>query len=166
MRGIKVAFSGSANGASLKQLEAMNKLLGEWHAPGFEDILAHGDCVGADSSADRFARIIGYKVEIHPPTNPVKRAFCYREGDVMYDAYPYHSRNMHIVDWCDQLLATPKKPRGSGGTWFTVDYALRRKKPVVVVYADGTIEEYNAVKLHRGYSAALPFPHTELDPKG
>lgn len=100
----------------------------------------HGDCVGADEEFHALALLVGAVIHNHPPTNPIKRAFC--GGDIKYPPRPYLERNQDIVSMSDVLVATPKefteKQRGSG-TWATIRYARKKGIPIHIVYPDGKI---------------------------
>ncbi len=58
----------------------------------------------------------------------------------------YFARNRDIVDAADLLIATPFNnfEEDRGGTWYTVNYARKRKKPIVIVWPTGkaTIERF------------------------
>lgn len=52
-------------------------------------------------------------------------------------------RNHDIVDATEWLIATPKKfEEIRSGTWATVRYAKKVKKPVTIIWPDGSIEEW------------------------
>jgi hypothetical protein len=65
----------------------------------------HGDCVGADEQAHVIARICGFFIVIHPPTDPRKRAWC--TGDFVMTPAPYLDRNAAIVRSTVVLVAAP-----------------------------------------------------------
>lgn len=99
-------------------------------------ILHHGDCIGADELCHEFADKCGYEIVIHPPVKPDKRAFCTpTEGEIL-EPYEYLTRNHHIVDSCDLLVAMPKvigQEELRSGTWATVRYARKQGKLVEFV---------------------------------
>lgn len=146
MSTLKVGFSGTRAGMFMRQMETVNQLLIAWSHTYSECILEHGDCVGADSSADYFAHKAGYTTIVHPPLDNKLRAYCLlKAGDKTIPPAEYHVRNRYIVDSTDRLLAAPYNPlRRSGGTWFTIDYALSKKKPTYIVNPNGKLETYNA----------------------
>jgi hypothetical protein len=105
--------------------------------------LAHGDCTGADEQAHEMAITARLRVYIHPPTDSSKRAWC--EGAAfVFAPEEYLVRNRSIVDCCDVLIATPKRPIEElrSGTWATVRYARRQRgtnrKNIIVINPDGT----------------------------
>lgn len=106
----------------------------------------HGDCIGADAEAHHIAKAIGYKVVIHPPSNPSARAFCSNDGfvDILH-AKPYLVRNHDIVDASDVLVAAPKRMNEElrSGTWATVRYAAKQHKKIFIVWPNGIVSGYN-----------------------
>lgn len=101
----------------------------------------HGDCIGADADFHKICRDTPKVVWItgHPPTNPVKRAWC--QFDSEWPALPYLARNGRIVAATDVLIATPREyeEQLKSGTWSTVRKARVAKKPIHLVYPDGSI---------------------------
>ena len=89
-----------------------------------------GDCVGADADAHRVAVELGIFTVCHPPEKHELRA--YTIPNEMRKPKSYFARNRNIVDETDLLLGFPSKrsPR-LGGTWYTIDYALKKNKPVI-----------------------------------
>ena len=58
----------------------------------------------------------------------------------MHEPRQYHERNRNIVDATDILVATPKENKGDiyrGGTWYTINYAVSKGKPVYIIWPDG-----------------------------
>lgn len=98
----------------------------------------HGDCVGADDDFNRLARQHHLVVIVHPPDDPKLRAYC--TTDVVYPERPYLARNRDIVDCSDTLIATPQETTGAtkGGTWYTVKYARKNNRRVIIVWPDGS----------------------------
>lgn len=133
---ISVGFTGTREGMTREQWETVYGILGGldvWE-------VHHGDCVGADSDLQDVATHHELRVVIHPPADDRLRAF--RQGDESYPPKDYLARNRDIVDDTDLLVATPKedKEQDGGGTWYTVRYARKQDKPVIVVWPDGTYE--------------------------
>lgn len=125
---MKVGFTGTREGMSQAQREAVAKLLAELHADEFH----HGDCIGADEQAAAIARAIGYRIHSHPPANSAIRAFA--RADVELEPKDYLVRNREIVDASDVLVAAPAGPEvRRSGTWSTVRYARKRGRAVHVV---------------------------------
>jgi hypothetical protein len=138
---MKLGFTGTQDGRAIK--------LSRWtefcvfivnHLSDIEEF-HHGDCIGADATADaEVYRIFGSLtkkpvIHIHPPINGAKRAFCpiHRPGFevVVHEKKDYLVRNRDIVDACDTIYAMPRDPDKMelrSGTWSTVRYALSPNK--------------------------------------
>lgn len=135
-----IGFTGSRDGMSYAQVVAIYTLLQE-HKP---DKVAHGDCVGADKDFHSIAEYLKIRVKGYPPINPKLRAFT--ECDELAEEKEYLVRNKDIVNESDLLIATPKEysEQWQGGTWSSVRYAKKQKKPVIVVWPNGLTEEFIA----------------------
>lgn len=101
----------------------------------------HGDCTGADEQAHMIARICGYFIVVHPPTDPKKRAWC--TGDFAMTPAPYLERNAAIVRSTLELIATPGETveQVRSGTWATIRQARRLRRPTTIVWPDGMYTE-------------------------
>jgi hypothetical protein len=127
-------FTGTREGMTVDQAVTVEGLLSDWNVVEVH----HGDCVGADADFDRIARQKGAVVIVHPPEDPKLRAYC--TTAVEYPERPYLARNRDIVDCSELLIATPKETTGAtkGGTWYTVKYARKQGRGVVIVWPDGS----------------------------
>lgn len=128
-----VGFTGTRNGMTDNQLEALRLLLS---TSGVEEV-HHGDCVGSDAQFHRIATELGISVVIHPPTNSKLRAFC--ESTRYEPPKEYLARNRDIVSASDLLVAAPKEadepePGRGQGTWSTVRYARRFDRTLRVLW--------------------------------
>jgi hypothetical protein len=134
-----VGFTGTAQGMTSTQLATAKKVLSNLYAPG--GVFHHGDCVGADAEAHRLAQAQGFRIIIHPPSNPSKRAFC--TGDEARVGKPYLDRNQDIVNECRVLVATPKgfAEEQRSGTWATVRRARQAGKTVFIIWPDGKVQQ-------------------------
>ncbi|MCI0564350.1 MAG: hypothetical protein MN733_38245 [Nitrososphaera sp.] len=121
-----VGFTGTQEGMTLWQKEKLEGLLVELLHEGGE-YFHHGDCTGADAQAHDIALGLGYKVVLHPPENPIKRAWC-ESAIVVMAPEPYLERNQKIVDACDPMIAAPKEEQEQlrSGTWSTVRRAQKK----------------------------------------
>jgi hypothetical protein len=137
----KLGFTGTRKGMTDKQKKLV-RLFVENLGP---VEVHHGDCVGADSD---FADITeSLKVVIHPPTNSSHRAWCC--ADIKRPPKPYIERNHDIVDDTDCLIATPDSFEEvlRSGTWATIRWAQKQKKPILIVYPNGKTElQYNHMR--------------------
>ena len=105
--------------------------------------LHEGDCVGVDAQVARIAFGFNYYIIAHPPLDDSLRAFYHAHE--FNDTYNHLRRNRNIVDACDHLMVVPfqNEHQSSGGTWYTYDYAIKKKKPITIFYPDGRVKEYN-----------------------
>lgn len=130
-----VGFTGTQRGMTEAQWAAFWSLLVE-RAPGdFHE----GDCIGADAQAAHGARLAGFRVIGHPPTNSSKRAFF--PADEWREPLPYLDRNKRIVAASQEMIATPGEfeEQLRSGTWSTVRYARRLGRPCHVILPDGRL---------------------------
>lgn len=127
---MKVGFTGTQRGMTEEQKQEFRNFIScntveEFH---------HGDCIGADKDAHDIAISLGISIVIHPPLNPVKRAFCSGAIRVL-DKKPYLDRNKEIVRDTDILMATPGEVEEQlrSGTWSTIRFASRQNKALFVI---------------------------------
>lgn len=135
---MKVGFTGTRFGMTEPQKAVLTVGL---FGMGIVTELHHGDCVGADEDAHKIALDMGILIVVHPPEEPLHRAFCKNAKEVL-EQKPYLIRNQDIVDQTDLLIATPffEYEEVRGGTWFTVRYARLRKKRIVIAWPSGKFE--------------------------
>lgn len=136
-----IGFSGSRKGMSEYQFKQVHQVLVWWKENGATTV-HHGDCLGADAEFHNLALELGFRVIIHPPTNPKARAFCYNpEKQVLMHLLPespYIQRNKDIVNSCDLLIACPEGPEDlypRSGTWATIRYAKSHSEnfPMLII---------------------------------
>ena len=125
---IKYGFTGSRFGLSNNQTNQIVDLL-----KNKDIIVAHGDCVGADSVFHKICEKLNVKIIIHPPTDNKLRAFC--KSEFIEKPLPYLKRNHNIVDFCDELIACPQSSQEvlRSGTWATIRYAKKSGKKVHII---------------------------------
>lgn len=134
----RFGFTGTRHGMTEPQKSAMRQFLrgglGELH---------HGDCIGADSQAHDIADECGYAIIIHPPKDYKLRAWRKVLLHMMRPENSHFARNRCIVDETVALIATPfdAEEQPKGGTWYTIRYARKRNKTVVLILSDGTIRQ-------------------------
>jgi hypothetical protein len=137
---LEVGFSGNQQGLSSSQWRSFRHVLEQWRPGTFH----HGDCIGSDADAHAIALSLGWCVVLHPPADPKKRAFC--EGAfVTLPPRPFLKRNDTIAEVVDVLVATPREVEEvlRSGTWSTVRRARARKKPIILIWPDGTLHFEN-----------------------
>jgi hypothetical protein len=137
---MKIGFTGTQAGMTDVQWKKLNDLLEKCVSPSAE--FHHGDCIGADAEATISAKELDYRIVMHPPIERSKRAFT--EADDSRPPRPYLKRNRDIVDECEHLFACPKGKTEElrSGTWATIRYAKKTKKPVTIIYPDGTTDVF------------------------
>jgi hypothetical protein len=120
--------------AAIMRIKNKHRKIVEWH---------HGDCVGADEQSHYLIRAIdkNIAIHIHPPVDTDLQAKM--PADVYYDPKTHFARNRDIVDATDMLIATPYTQRreSKGGTWYTINYALKMGKPALIIWPDGRYED-------------------------
>lgn len=139
-----IAFTGTQKGMTDAQIVAVSALLLSMEP----ERVVHGDCIGADSDFDVIVRRQPSHIfiDIHPADGEDKRAHCELRASspgqvTVHEPKPPLDRNHDMVDMGDSLIATPKgfKEEIRSGTWATVRYARKCKKPVIIVWPDGSI---------------------------
>ena len=132
---MKIGVTGTREGATIEQIDQVTAFLQLHQAEGNE--LHHGDCTGVDVEVAAIARELGYRIVCHPPVKAETRGFF--GGDETRVPAGYLERDRAIVDATEVLIVVPLQtewqPRG--GTWYTFDYAQKKKKPVKVFYPKG-----------------------------
>lgn len=134
----KIGFTGTKKGTTLLQYSTLAKYFIIVKKEHEEVELAQGDCIGADDEATKLGFKYGYYIRCHPPENPSLRAFG--DFDYIHEPKPYLVRNHDIVDACDELVATPREftEQLRSGTWATIRYARKMRKPIRIIYPDGS----------------------------
>ena len=127
---MKVGITGTREGANEFQLSELRAVLAGLKGSEFH----HGDCEGVDVQAAAIAKELGYKIICHPPLSKYRQGFF--GGDEMREPLGYLERDRNIVDETEVLLVVPLQNewQPKGGTWFTHDYAVRKGKPVNIIY--------------------------------
>jgi hypothetical protein len=131
---IQCAFTGTRRGMTAAQwakfLDVLAGLAPQW--------FHHGDCVGADAQAHS-AAVRVCEIHIHPCTIAAKRAWC-AGAHLMSIPLPPLDRNKMMVDDCEALIATPRLmvEELRSGTWSTIRYARKCRKPVHIIWPDGS----------------------------
>lgn len=133
---LRIGITGTRQGLTAKQV----KRLGQFYQKFGPGEVHHGDCVGADEEADRLAQASRIPVVVHPPEDNRHRAYC-QEYEQIREEKPYLARNRDIVNEADRLVVLPQgmEELERSGTWSTARYARKRKKPVCIIYPDGSV---------------------------
>jgi hypothetical protein len=135
---VHVGFTGTRFGVTNLQLARMRDLLS---ALGPFVVVHHGDCIGADAQLHAIARARGWRVVVHPgPDGDNDRAGC--DHDELRAPLTHMKRNKAIVVESHRVMAVPKHMTAQpyGGTWKTIEMTRKAKKPLVIVFPDGSVE--------------------------
>lgn len=145
MSELHVGFTGTQQGMTAAQLSAFYEQLPQ---ASFGWWLHNGDCVGSDLQAAQIAyHHRRWSIWLHPPVRPEKRAFIDFYGNCDAEL-PYLDRDRVIVEKAQVLIATPKghTEEQRSGTWYTIRYARRLQKPVMIITPDGRITRERWIK--------------------
>jgi hypothetical protein len=140
---MEIGITGSREGITNKQKITFGKYIDEAIASGGIR-LHHGMCVGwdeiaADIAYSRGAYIIGHPGRFKDGKGNEFRALnC--KADTILEEKTHFERNRDIVDSTDILIAGPgwTEDPGKGGTSYTISYAQKKKKPVIIIFPNGT----------------------------
>lgn len=96
----------------------------------------HGDCIGVDVQAAEIAAGIGFYTVCHPPIKTDLRGN--HKSNEFREPLSYFARNRNIVDETDFLIVVPfqMSHQTSGGTWYTHDYAIKKNKPIEIIWPE------------------------------
>lgn len=132
-----IGFTGTQRGMTQAQKTRLQRAADYYAVHGYTTF-HHGDCIGADAEAHEVFTAAGFVVVLHPPISTHKRAFC--EANFVEPPFEYMTRNHHIVDCANVMLATPGEPDEQlrSGTWATIRYARKCGKELWVITPDGT----------------------------
>lgn len=144
---MKIGFTGTRYGMSAEQKAALVMFLIQESAMAHTERhqFHHGDCIGADYEAAGIAYRNGYRVICHPPVDASHRAYVTINSEYRKPK-THFARNRDIVNETELLIACPQyadpiTPETRGGTAYTVNYARKQGKRIIVIRPDRTIEE-------------------------
>lgn len=140
MNTISLGFTGTQKGMTPDQKEMVRRYLYQISKITKKFFAHHGDCIGADKNFhDIVSEINDSCIIIHPPKNPIKRAFC--KGNELKEEKEYLDRNKDIINECDMLIATPGEytERLRSGTWSTIRKARKAKKDIIIIFPNGNV---------------------------
>lgn len=102
----------------------------------------HGLCEGVDALSHGIVFCDHKEIVIigHPSVDKTHQLECV--CDELREEKTHFARNRDIVNETDALIVIPAQmewqPRG--GTWYTHDYAVKQKKPVLIIWPDGSVQ--------------------------
>lgn len=98
-----------------------------------------GQCIGVDVEAANYLHTKNLTIISH---SPIKVDLIGESHvDISMEPQGYFQRNRNIVDSSQIMIVVPytNEHQSFGGTWYTHDYAVKRKKIVYVIYPEGRI---------------------------
>lgn len=139
-RPLHIGFTGTQHGMTDVQAERVAALVQH------RDFYAHhGCCVGADEQFDMIVRLAkNFRGVVHHPCDPPDKQMTIRP-DLLRDAVrPIRKplvRNMDIVIESHVMIGAPRemRPQRRSGTWTTIGYAREAKKPMWIVFPNGSM---------------------------
>lgn len=138
-----ISFTGTRSGMTKYQIETFVEIIISYKDKIDKVILIHGDCIGADATAHLLAADNNVEIRMRPCDMDSQRAFS-EGGEIIADPEPPLIRNRKIVDDGDELIACPfgYEEVMRSGTWATIRYAKRNKKPITIIWPNGTTAYY------------------------
>lgn len=164
-RALRIGFTGTREGMTREQLRVVPAVLEALAcevlplvvvAAGEEISVVghHGDAFGSDAQFHDITRgeFPRSWIVVHPPTDERQRAF--KQADEFRRPYRFLTRDHHIVDESEVLVATPRglEEEMFSGTWATVRYSVRKvRRPTVIVYPDGSADRFHFPEMDDAY---------------
>lgn len=143
-----IGFSGTQKGMADKQAEEVwNILVATALIFPSKASAHHGLCVGADFMFHTMCMSLGIPIIGHPPVNKSKVAkFNMLDFTYLWEDKEYLDRNTDIVNCSTSFIATPAEMEEQlrSGTWSTIRKAKKKGIRGVIVFPDGSTEEFNA----------------------
>lgn len=147
-----IGITGTRDGMTSNQHFAFSELMWTYEYQKSLELLC-GMCIGVDAETakiiktDTVGKVIGYPG--HSKSNPDD--LTYRDPatenyDQIRESKPFFDRNRDIVDDSDLMIACPNGKNyhgGKGGTNYTIRYALKVGKPIIIIFPDGETEKHN-----------------------
>ena len=140
---VKVGFTGTRDKLEYSQVQRIEQFLNE----NLDDIevCIHGGCLGADFIFHTMCKALKLKTEVYPGHPKYNEKDVSMQANIIstirHEAKPFLWRNQDIVDGCDILIACPKDMSKKGGTWYTIHYCQKRRKPVKLFLPMGQIND-------------------------
>ncbi len=102
--------------------------------------LHHGDCKGADASADALALELGLLRVSHPPDINTLRAYC--KAEEVRTPKAYLTRNADIVAESAVMVACPRDMTETqrSGTWSTIRLARKKGVKLLIILPSGQVK--------------------------
>lgn len=144
-----IGFTGTRQGLTNQQLAWLVTTFETGRIDGTIAEVHHGACVGADAAVHAQALDLEFPIHVWPPVNMKYVAVETLVPHRLVTVHPrmqYLDRDRQIVGAAYGLIALPKRDEQPermlwGGTWYTVDFAERMNKPVIICYPRGVVEQ-------------------------
>lgn len=152
-----IGATGSREGVTNAQMAWVYGVFEDGIRHGLFDTVYHGACTGADEFIHELALESGMRVHAWPPTITKYLApECITAHPLVtvHTAMPYLNRDREVVRaGTVGLIALPRQEsqpqrESWGGTWYTVNFAERIGRPVMICYPNGKVE--NRIPLQTG----------------
>lgn len=137
---LRLSFTGTSRPVSSHQLQSLRQLFRHFNTLSPRVELHHGDCINADAEAHAIAEQLQWRIVIHPPSNPKKRAYC--QSPYIRPPGEYMARNRDIVnEGSTALVACPLglQEELRSGTWAAVRYGRKCRRPIYFVWPTGKV---------------------------
>lgn len=135
-----LGFTGTRNGLTEAQKRSLGNFLKETFDFDSDFNAHHGGCDGADKEFHNIVSAFTHKIIVHPGN--IQQASNFRSACYfLHHPKDYLKRNKDIVNESDLLIvgANGFKEESRSGTWMTYRYAKSKKKPILIIYPDGSI---------------------------
>lgn len=140
-----VSFTGTRHGVTPRQYTQLLRWLDRLGATA----IRHGNCIGADATADTLAVDFGLWTYVHPSDQPLTYALSLatlrrRVRTTVYPEAPPLTRNRDIVTGGDGVLIAVTRrdvEEQRSGTWATIRFARARHYRVIRLGPTRTEEE-------------------------
>ena len=140
-----IGFTGTRAGMTKEQKDCFQLLIAFLKPTRFH----HGNCIGADTDAERIIRKERGEgcIIVRWPCNipSVQSKIIKRDCDFVRDIMPPLVRNSEIVRASDVMIATPKEHKEvlRSGTWATIRCAKRTGHKLYIIWPYGTVSMFN-----------------------
>lgn len=135
-----LGFTGTREGMTQAQRAALPSVVSA-----LPERIIHGGARGADAELHAWLLMAGMapgSIDVWPASLD-RWSFYADTGAVVHPIAAPLARDHIIAKNCDRLLATPRTMTEiiRSGTWATIRYARKARKPITIVLPNGTIRE-------------------------
>ena len=136
-----IGFTGTRNGMTQEQRNKVGQILKGVRPKEVH----HGDAVGADTDFHKMSRRLKLRIHQHPSNLPDNLQGNNGGAAIRSKRKDPLARNVDIVNRSKAIIATPSSmtEERRSGTWHTIRQARKQKKPLIIVFPDGTMKTEN-----------------------